>query len=75
MKIIAEPVKPDTHQEACRCFPEVAIKAKPQGGAARLRVSSQKIVNPQEQTFLRFQFFLPFIKMGGFRSQFISPVI
>lgn len=65
MKIITEAVKPDPHREACQCSQEVVIKAKPEGGSARLRVSLQKMLNPRDRTFLfDFTFFLPFIKRG-----------
>lgn len=61
MKIITVAVKPDARQEACPCFQEVVIEAKSEGGAARLGVSLQKMLNPQERTFLfGFRFFLPF---------------
>lgn len=41
------------------------MEAKSEGGAVRLRVSLQKMLNSQEQTFLfGFRFFLPFIKTG-----------
>lgn len=46
MKKITVAVKADAHQEACRCFQEVVIEAKSEGGAARLRVSLQKMLNP-----------------------------
>lgn len=65
MKIITVAEKPDAHQEAHPCFQEVVIEAKSEGGAVRLRVSLQKMLNSQEQTFLfDCRFFLPFIKTG-----------